>query len=134
MDRLKRQFPTQNLSARSVQQLVQEYKQAAGESLEAVDLSRQRAECGGAGMKLNEELAKELIEINKHWGKLSCKKTHWESLNQRTQLQQRLCAVLVQETQSCSPQTLHSTRADCTAQARPAHVGTGGVQQRVRPI
>ena len=76
MLRLKSQFPNANLSTRSIQRLVKEYKdQTLRSAVEGVELTRKRGECGGAGMKLNEELAARMIAINdKFWGKLSCKK------------------------------------------------------------
>ena len=40
-----------------------------------IDLSRRRKECGGHRMKLTEDIAKLLIELNdKNWGKLSYKR------------------------------------------------------------
>ena len=76
MEKLKKRFPSLNLSAHTVQRLVQEYREQSASEATAgnVDLSRKRDQCGGHTMKLTEDLAKELISINsKTWGRLSCK-------------------------------------------------------------
>ena len=76
MEKLKKRFPSLNLSARTVQRLVQEYREQSAREATAgnVNLSRKRDQCGGHTMKLTEDLAKELISINsKTWGRLSCK-------------------------------------------------------------
>lgn len=73
---MKIKFPELNLSPRTVQRLVQDYKQqSASSEVEGVDLSRKRDQAGGQTMKLTVEVASKLIETNnKHWGQLSCKK------------------------------------------------------------
>ena len=70
MEKLKKRFPSLNLSARSVQRLVQEYRlQSAREATAGnVNLSRKRDQCGGHTMKLTEDLAKELTSINSKVG------------------------------------------------------------------
>ena len=64
------------LSTRSIQRLAKEYKdQTSVSTVDVVELSRKRGDCGGAGMKLTEELAAKMVAINdKFWGKLSVKK------------------------------------------------------------
>ena len=76
MLKLKSQFPNANLSTRSIQRLAKEYKdQTSVSTVDVVELSRKRGDCGGAGMKLTEELAAKMVAINdKFWGKLSVKK------------------------------------------------------------
>ena len=78
MASLKARFPHLNLTARTVQRIVDLYKTQTmdAEAAGKVRLTRRRASlCGGQNIVLTEELAKKLIEINdKHWGKLSCKK------------------------------------------------------------
>ena len=76
MEKLKKWVPSLNLSAQTVQRLVQEYREQSAREATAgnVNLSRKRDQCGGHTMKLTEDLAKELISINsKTWGWLSCK-------------------------------------------------------------
>ena len=76
MDKLKKRLPSLNLSARTVQRLVQEYREQSARKATAgnFDMSRKRDQCGGLNMKLTEDLAKELISTNsKTWGRLSCR-------------------------------------------------------------
>ena len=95
MSKLKNRFPSLNLSARTVQRIVQQYKDQAeseDESREGIDLGRKRDQTGGQGIKLTPELAAKLVEINdKYWGKLSCK---------------RLAGKLTAEGFSCSKDTV----------------------------
>ena len=74
---MKTRFPSLNLSARTVQRIVEEYRQQSSKAETAgqVNLSRKRKDCGGHSMKLTQEIAKLLIEINdKSWGRLSYKR------------------------------------------------------------
>ena len=76
MEKLKKRFPSLNLSAHTVQRPVQEYREQSAREATAgnVNLSRKRDQCGGHTMKLTEDLAKELISINsKTWRRFSCK-------------------------------------------------------------
>ena len=76
IEKLKKRLASLNLSARTVQRLVQEYREQSAREVTAgnVNMSRKRDQCGGHTMKLTEDLAKELISTNsKTWGRLSCK-------------------------------------------------------------
>ena len=76
MEKLKKRLASLNLSARTVQRLVQEYREQSAREATAgnVNMSRKRDQCGGHTMKLTEDLAKEFISTNsKTWGRLSCK-------------------------------------------------------------
>ena len=75
MQELRRRFPSYNLTPRLVQRIVKNYRNQEEISAEEVDLSRKRREkCGGANLKLSVEISQKLIELNKSWGRLSCKK------------------------------------------------------------
>ena len=78
MKKLNARFPGMNLTARTVQRIVKQYREQAEsvETSDQIDMSRKRAErTGGHMMKLTEELAQCLIETNdKNWGKLSNKR------------------------------------------------------------
>ena len=72
----KKRLASLNLSARTVQRLVQEYREQSAREATAgnVNMSRKRDQYGGHTMKLTEDLAKELISTNsKTWERLSCK-------------------------------------------------------------